>query len=324
MKGDGTIRICGDYKQTVNRAAKTDAYPLPRIEDLFAFLTGGQLFTKLDLAHAYQQVPLDKDSQLVTTINTHKGLYCYNRLPFGIASAPAIFQRAIEAILQGIIPHVCVYLDDILVTGVNSDDHLQTLEAVLTKLEEAGIRLKHSKCSFMLPSLEYLGHKISSKGLQPTSQKVKAIHEAPAPKDVSQLKSFLGLLNYYCKFLPNLSMTLSPLYKLLQKKTNWQWGTEQQEAFTKAKQSLTSDCLLVHYDPDKDLVLACDASPYGIGAVLSHKMEKSDDKPIAFASRTLATAERHYSQLDKESLAIIFGCQEVPSIHVWQTFHNFI
>ena len=152
----------------------------PRIEDLFASLTGGQLFTKLDLAHAYQQVPLDKDSQLVTTINTHKGLYCYNRLSFGIASAPAIFQRAIEAILQG-IPHVCVYLDDILVTGVNSDDHLQTLEAVLTKLEEAGIRLKHSKCSFMLPSLEYLGHKISSKGLQPTSEKVKAIHEAPAP-----------------------------------------------------------------------------------------------------------------------------------------------
>ena len=114
MKGDGTIRICGDYKLTVNRAAKTDAYPLPRIEDLFASLTGGQLFTKLDLAHAYQQVPLDKDSQLVT--------YCYNRLPFGIASAPAIFQRAIEVILQG-IPHVCVYLDDILITGVNSDDH---------------------------------------------------------------------------------------------------------------------------------------------------------------------------------------------------------
>ena len=162
----------------------------------------------------------------------------------------------------------------------------------------------------MLPSLEYLGHKISSKGLQLTSEKVKAIHEAPVPKDVSQLKSFLGLLNYYCKFLPNLSMTLSPLYKLLQKKTNWQWGTDQQEAFTKAKQSLTSDCLLVHYDPDKELVLACDASPYGIGVVLSHKMEKGDDKPIAFASRTLATAERHYSQLDKESLAIIFGVKK--------------
>ena len=136
------------------------------------------------------------------------------------------------------------------------------------------------------------------------------IHEAPAPKDVSQLKSFLGLLNYYCKFLPNLSTTLAPLYKLLQKKTNWQWGPEQQAAFDKAKQSLTSDSLLVQYDPDKDLVLACDASPYVFGAMLSHKMENGDDKPIAFVSRTLAIAERHYSQLDKESLAIIFGVKK--------------
>ena len=122
VKGDGTIRICGNYKLTVNRAARTDAYPLPRIEDLFASLIGGQLFTKIDLAHAYQQVMLDKDSQLVTTINTHKGLYCYNCLPFGIVSAPAILQRAIETILQG-IPYVCVNLDDILITGANTDDH---------------------------------------------------------------------------------------------------------------------------------------------------------------------------------------------------------
>ena len=113
----------------------------------------------------------------------------------------------------------------------------------------------------------------------------------------------MGLLNYYCKFLLNLSTILAPLYKLLQKKTNWQWGPEQQAAFAKAKQSLTLDSLLVHYEPDKELVLACDASPYGIGAVLSHKMENGDDKPIAFASRTLVIAKRHYSQLDKESVA---------------------
>ena len=109
------------------------------------------------------------------------------------------------------------------------------------------------------------------------------------------MKSFLGLLNYYCKFLPNLSTILAPLYKLLQKKSKCQWKSEQQEAFCKAKQSLTADCLLVHYDPDKELLLVCDASPYGIGAVLSHKMEDDSDKPIAFASRTLAKAERQYS-----------------------------
>ena len=158
-------------------------------------------------------------------------MYCYNQLPFGVASAPAIFQRAIETVLQG-IPHVCVYIDDILITGANTEDPLKTLETILSKLEAAGIHLKRNKCSFMLPSLEYLGHKISSKALQPTSEKV---HEAPAPKDVSQLKSFLGLLNYYCKFLPHLSTILAPLYKLLQKKSKWQWKSEQQKAFDKAK-----------------------------------------------------------------------------------------
>ena len=131
----------------------------------------------------------------------------------------------------------------------------------------------------------------------------------------------MGLLNYYCKFLPNLSTILAPLYKLLQKKNNWQWGPEQQAAFAKAKQSLTLDSPLVHYDPDKELLLACDALPYGIRAVLSHKMENGDDKPIAFASQTLEIAKMHYFQLDKESLA---PCQKISSIFVWQTVHNFI
>ena len=300
------MRICGDYKLTVNQAATTDSYPLPRIEDLFASLSGGQLFTKLDLAHAYQQVPLTDDSKVYTTINTHKGLYQYTRLPFGVASAPSIFQRTMENILQG-LPHVCVYIDDILVTGANDEEHLQNLEAVLDRLEKAGIRLKLNKCEFMLSSVEYLGRRITAQGLQPTDEKVQAIKNAPAPTNVSQLKSFLGLLNYYGKFLPNLSSTLVPLYRLLQQQTEWHWSTAQQQAFQKAKASLTSDCLLVHYDPSKELVLACDASPYGIGAALSHRMEDGLDKPIAFTSRSLVPAEKKYSQLDKEGLAIVFG-----------------
>ena len=135
VKADGSIRICGDYKLTVNRAAKTDSYLLPCIEDLFASLSGGQLFSKLDLAHAYQQIPLDEDSQLFTTINTHKGLYCYNQLPFGVASASIIFQRAIY---RNHSPRYTSYLDDILITGANDDEHLQILETVLLFLEKAG------------------------------------------------------------------------------------------------------------------------------------------------------------------------------------------
>ena len=169
------------------------------------------------------------------------------------------------------------------------------------------MRLKYDKCAFLLPAVEYLGHKISAHGLQPTDFKVQAIKNAPAPTDVSQLKSFLSLVNYYCKFLPNLSNTLAPLYRKLQKNAKWIWGSEEQKAFQTAKESLTSDSVLVHFDPKRTVILACDASPYGIGAVLSHRMDDGTDQPIAFASRTLAAAEKKYSQIEKEGFAIIFG-----------------
>jgi hypothetical protein len=320
MKKDGSVRLCGDYKITVNQATETDTYPLPRIEDMLASVAGGTVFSTLDLAHAYQQVVLDEESQRMVTITTHKGLYRVKRLPFGVASAPSMFQRIMESVLQG-IPGVIVYIDDILVSGKDNDDHLQTLNVVLSRLEEAGLKLKRSKCSFLLPLVEYLGYRITKDGLQPTSKKVEAVQKSPAPKDVSQLKSFIGLVNYYGKFLPDLSTVLAPLYRLLQKETEWRWTDEQQRAFEEVKVLLTSDRLLVHYDPDKELVLACDASPYGIGAVLSHRDPDGRERPIAFASRTLAPAERNYSQLEKEGLAIVFG---VKRFHAYLFGRHFI
>ena len=305
LKKDGSIRICGDYKVTINQASQVDSYPLPRIDDLFASLAGGKRFSKLDLAHAYQQIPLDDASKKLVAINTHKGLFQYNRLPFGVSAAPSIFQRTMETLLQG-LPGVCLFLDDILVSGQNDQEHLTNLSAVLQKLASAGMKLKPDKCFFMLQEVEYLGHKISAKGLEPIPEKVRAIVEAPAPRNVSQLKSFLGMLNYYGKFLPNLSTCLAPLYSLLQKKHHWSWVEKQHKAFEKAKALLTSSSVLTHYDPSKPLILACDASPYGIGAVLSHQVG-DDELPVAFASRSLAPAEKNYAQIDKEALAIVFG-----------------
>ena len=205
------------------------------------------------------------------------------------------------------LPHVCVYLDDILVTGPTEEQHLATLEEVLHRLDTAGVRLKHKKCAFMLPSIEYLGHRISADGLQPTDSKIKALKQAPVPANVSQLKSFLGLLNYYGNFVPNLSTVLAPLHSLLHKRATWTWEPEQQSAFDKVRSLLTSDTVLAHYDQTKPLVLAYDASPYGIGAVLSHTLPNGSERPIAYASRTLGPAEKCYSQLDKEGLAIVFG-----------------
>ena len=147
-KADGTLWICGDYKVTVNPILLVDQYPMPTPEDLFATLAGGKHFTKLDLSQAYQQVLLDQGSQRYVTINTHKGLYRYNRLPFGVASAPALFQQIMERILQG-IPGVVVYVDDILVTGKDKQEHVDTVGQVLERLEEYGVRLKKEKCRFM-------------------------------------------------------------------------------------------------------------------------------------------------------------------------------
>ena len=309
LKRDGTVRICGDYKVTVNKAAKPDSYPLPRIDDMFTALTGGKQFTKLDLAHAYQQIGLDDASKKLVTINTQKGLFEYTRLPFGVSAAPAIFQRTMEGILRG-IPQVCVYLDDILVTGKTKEEHLQRLNTVLQRLQDAGMRLKKKKCEFMMNSVEYLGHSISAEGLRPTTEKVRAIKNAPPPENVTQLRAFLGLINYYGKFLPNLSSLLAPLYQLLEKQKQWIWGPNQKKAFENAKQHLTSNCLLTHFDPEQEVVLSCDASPYGVGAVLSHTFSEDTEKPICFASRSLTAAERKYSQLDKEALSIMFGIKK--------------
>ena len=306
LKNDGSIRICGDFKQTINTAAIPDKYPLPRVDDLLATLAGGETFTKLDLAHAYQQLVLDEESSKLATVNTHQGLYRYKRLPFGISAAPAIFQRTMESLLQG-IPKVCVYIDDVLVTGHTEEEHMVNLAEVLRRMASAGMRLKRDKCFFMMSQVHYLGHTVSAKGIQPTQDKVRAVKDAPAPTNLHQLKSFIGLINFYAKFLPNLSTVLAPLYVLLQKNRPWTWGPSQQRAFQQAKERLLASSLLVHFTPTQPVLLAADASPYGLGAVLSHTMADGSERPIAYASRSLTPTERRYSQLDKEALAIIFA-----------------
>ncbi|KAL3976952.1 Rab-interacting lysosomal protein [Sarotherodon galilaeus] len=252
---------------------------------------------------------LDEESKKYVTINTHKGLFKYNRLVFGVGSSPAIFQRTMDNLLQN-IPGVAVYLDDILVTGKTEEEHLRNLEQVLKKLSEAGLRLKRSKCVFQAPSVTYLGHRISAQGLSPLEEKVRVVKEAPSPKNVAELRSFLGLVNYYGRFLPDLSSMLAPLYGLLHKDSQWRWSQAQEKAFRQVKELLQSAPLLVHFDPEKEVVLSCDASPYGIGAVLSHRMEEGEEKPVGYASRTLTAAEKGYSQLEKEGLAIAFSVKQ--------------
>ena len=300
------VRICGDFKQTVNRPSHVDKYPIPKIEDLFSSLAGGKLFSTLDMSQAYQQILLDKPSKNLVVINTPKGLFKYNRLLFGVSCAPGIFQRVMDSLLKG-IPGVVVYLDDFLITGPSEEEHLSSLKQVLTRLQDAGLRLNKKKCNFLVPSVTYLGYRIDSEGLHSTGEKLKAVQQAPAPTGVTELKAYLGLLTYYGRFLPHPPSVLAPLHTLLHKDALWRWTTVEQESFKQSKELLLSSTVLVHFNPDLPIVLACDASSYGVGAVLAHKMLDGSERPIGFASRTLSQPEKGYSQIEKEGLACVFG-----------------
>ena len=308
-KKDGKFRICGDYKVTLNQVLLVEEYPLPTPEELFSTLAGGKIFSKLDLSQAYLQLPVEKESKKYLTINTHQGLYVYNRLPFGVASAPAIFQKLMDTVLQGIAGVTC-YIDDILVSSTDEESHLRALEEVLSRLEKHGFKLKLEKCEFLLKSIEYLGHVVSKDGIQPVPTKVEAIVNAPTPTNVQQLRLFLGLTNYYGKFIQNLATLLHPLHNLLQASRAWKWSTECAKAFQAAKDKIISAGVLTHYDPTLPITLAADASAYGVGAVISHVFPDNSEHPIAFASRTLTASEQNYSHLEKEALALIFGVQK--------------
>ncbi|KAJ7993898.1 hypothetical protein DPEC_G00259470 [Dallia pectoralis] len=216
------------------------------------------------------------------------------------------------------LTRVAVYLDDIILTGRDEAEHLSTLDEVLSRLKDAGLRLHRSKCAFLQNEVEYLGHVVNAEGLHPVQDKVRAIEGAPPPTTVTE--AYLGLLNYYNKFLPSLATRLAPLHKLLRKNVLWAWNREQEEAFQSSKQLLKSAKVLGHYSADKALVLACDASPHGVGAVLLHVMEDGSERPLGFMSRTLTPAEKRYSELNKEGLAIIFGIKRFHKYIYGRTF----
>lgn len=306
IKKNGEIRICGDYKVTINKKLTRDPYPMPRIEELFAALSGGEKFSKIDLTNAYQQLLLDESSQACTAITTHVGTFVYRRTPYGLTCVPEKFQKFMEETLRG-LNGVAVFMDDIAITGRNMDEHVTNLKALFRRLNEVGLRIKLQKCCFMQDSISYVGFVIDKHGLHPDQNKVKAIVEAPTPADVTQLRSFLGLINYYGKFISGLSTILYPLHQLLKKEVPWKWSEQCQKAFVEVKNALTSDTVLVHYSPELPLVLSVDSSSYGVGSVLAHRYPNGEERPISFSSRTLNAAERGYSQLDKEALAIFTG-----------------
>ena len=264
----------------------------------------------MDLSHAYQQVVLDEKSQPYVTITTHLGLYRYTRLPFGVAAAPAIFQQIIDKMLDG-LSQTGGILDDLIVTGENDEQHARNLYKTLKKFEESGAKFKKSKCVIMQPQIEYFAFVLDRHGIHPSPAKVQAILDVRNPQSRSELQSFLGLVNYYRKFIPNMSTLVSPLNQLLSKDTPWYWSPECKGSFQALKDTLALSSVLAHYSPKLEVQLAVDASPVGLGAVISHITEDGTERPIAYASRSLTKAERNYSVIEKEALAIIFGIRKL-------------
>nr|XP_041633413.1 uncharacterized protein K02A2.6-like [Drosophila kikkawai] len=304
LKPNGDIRICGDYKVTLNKHLVDVKYPLPRIDDIFAALTGGILFSKLDLSNAYNQLQLDESSQRMCTWSTHIGLLKVKRLPFGIKSAAAIFQKAMESLFQG-IPGVVVYQDDITITGRNFQEHITNLKIVLNKLKSVGLKLNTHKCEFFKSKICYLGFMIDKNGLSKTNDRKSSVSLAPTPRNVSELRAFIGMVNYYSKFINNFAQKMNPLYELLRKGTQFEWTSSCQKAYEEIKSEITSEQVLVHYDPELPIVLTTDASNNAVAGILSHKID-NDLKPIAFVSRSLSKSEINYSTFEKEALAIVY------------------
>lgn len=300
-KKDGSWRPCGDYRR-LNLVTKHDRYPLPNVQDCSARLAGCRVFSVIDLVKGYHQVPMAEADIPKTAIVTPFGLFEYVTMPFGLRNAAQTFQRLMDRLFRE-YGFTFVYLDDILVSSESEAEHLKHLHAVFTTLATNGLVINPAKCVFAQAAVDFLGHRVSAGGIAPLSRQIAAIEEFPAPDGVKALQRFLGLINYYRRFLPGIAGTLKPLTDALKgSPKTLEWSEDRQAAFLAAKAALASAVPLHHPDPAASLSLATDASATHIGGVLQQAHSDSP-VPLAFFSRKLTPAEVRYSTFDRELLA---------------------
>ncbi|XP_062703621.1 uncharacterized protein K02A2.6-like [Aedes albopictus] len=311
-KANGSIRICGDYSTGLNAALQPNQYPLPLPDDIFAKLSGCTVFSQIDLSDAFLQVEVDEQHRKLLTINTHRGLYSYNRLPPGVKVAPGAFQQLIDTMLAG-LECTSGYLDDVIIGGKTEEEHDRNLRAALKRIQEFGFTIREDKCTFRKQQVQYVGHVVDSRGLRPDPAKIEAITKLPPPTDVSGVRSFLGAINYYGKLVPNMRKLRYPLDNLLKADAKFKWTPECQQEFEQFKRILSSDLLLTHYDPKREIIVSADASSVELGATISHKFPDGTVKVVQHASRALTKAEQGYSQPDREGLAIVFAVTNLCS-----------
>ena len=302
------IRVCIDPRD-LNRAIKREHYPMKTIEEVVAGMPEAKVFSVLDATSGYWQMELNEESSKLCTFNTPLGRYRFTRLPFGIKSAPEVFQKKMSQVLEDIDGAEAI-VDDILVWGKDIQEHDARLKKVLDRVQEVNLKLNQKKCQVRKEEIAYVGHLLTKDGLKPDPEKIGAVQAMTKPSNTKELKKFLGFIQYLAKFLPNLPKVSAPLRKLLEKNTAWHWEKQQEDSFQQLKRMATSAPVLSYYDPKKPVTLSVDASSKGLGAVLYQ-----EEKPVAYASRALTPTQQKYAQIEKKTLAIVFGTTK---------FHQFL
>lgn len=302
------IRLCIDMR-VPNKAILRERHPTPTTEDLIHKLNGAAYFSKLDLSSGYHQLELDQESRDITTFATHKGLKRFKRLNFGTNSAAEIFQNVIQTTFQDI--EGCINIsDDILVFAKTQEEHDKNLAAVLQRADEKNLRFNDSKCEFDKQNLSFYGHVFSADGISPCPKKIEAIKSLKPPTNVSELRSYLGMITYCGRFIKDLATLTAPLRQLTKKSIPFVWKSCHQQAFEKLQASLTQDAVLAYFDLSKQTELVVDASPTGLAAILLQFTPGNDNaRVVAYGSRALTEVEQRYSQTEREALAIVFGCE---------------
>ncbi|XP_078237133.1 uncharacterized protein LOC144584609 [Pogona vitticeps] len=316
-KPDGSIRFCVDYRK-LNRVTTPDAYPMPRLDNLIETIGGCRFISSLDLVKGYWQLRIDPRDQEKTAFCSPFGLYEFRVLSFGLRNAPATFQRLMDQTLAGLSDFTVAYIDDIGIFSNTWEDHLIHLELVLQRLSAAGLTVKASKCQLGSPEIKYLGHMVGGGMIKPLEAKIEAVRDWPRPNTKKKVKSFLGLVGYYRKFIPRFSEIAAPLTDLTRKKADDRipWTSDCEAAFQRLKEALINYPVLRAPDFDREFIIYTDASNSGVGAVLCQEDENGDQHPVSYLSRKLQKGERHLATVEKECLAIVYAIQKAKP-YIW-------
>ena len=319
-KKEGTLRFCVDYRK-INAVTVRDVYPLPHIQDVLSSMAGCRYFTTLDLRAGYWQIEVAPEDRQKTAFTTYRGHWEFKVVPFGLVNSPALFQRLMNIVLDG-LHHKCAiaYIDDIVIFSRTLEEHYGHLREVFERLRQAGLKLKPSKCEFERSKINYLGHVISSEGVQPDPSKVIAVQNISKPSTVTDIRSFLGLTGYYRQHIKDYAKIAQPLTALTRSHSRFLWTEEHQQAFEKLKQCLITAPILAYPRPGVPYRLYTDASEYACGAVLSQVDENGKERVVQYLSKQYNESQMKWSCIEREAYAMVYAVQKLRHYLVGQKF----